>query len=106
MEDSVEKRKSNSGRKFGWQHNISRGMMSFHMILNVDCDASSRINELYVLRDSGFIEVLECWNARRDSLSEWLLCCNCWEKRDWGVVERYVKNQGKPKEELRQRELF
>lgn len=33
-------------------------MMNFHMILNVDCDASSRINELYALRDSGFIEVL------------------------------------------------
>jgi len=28
------------------------------------------------------------------------------ERADWGVVERYVKNQGKPKEELRQLELF
>lgn len=24
------------------------------------------------------------------------------ERADWGVVERYVKNQGKPKEELRE----
>jgi putative transposase len=28
------------------------------------------------------------------------------ERVDWGVVERYVKNQGKLKEELRQLELF
>ena len=28
------------------------------------------------------------------------------ERADWGVVERYVKNQGKPKEELRQLEFF
>ncbi|MER0170205.1 MAG: hypothetical protein DU489_06265 [Nitrosomonas sp.] len=28
------------------------------------------------------------------------------ERADWGVVERYIKNQGKPKEELRQLELF
>ena len=28
------------------------------------------------------------------------------ERADWGVVERYVKNQGKPKEDLRQLELF
>jgi putative transposase len=28
------------------------------------------------------------------------------ERADWGVVERYVKNQGKSKEELRQLELF
>ncbi len=28
------------------------------------------------------------------------------ERADWGVVERYAKNQGKPKEELRQLELF
>ena len=28
------------------------------------------------------------------------------ERADWGVVERYVKNQGKPKEELRQLELL
>ena len=28
------------------------------------------------------------------------------ERADWGVVVRYVKNQGKPKEELRQLELF
>ena len=28
------------------------------------------------------------------------------ERADWDVVERYVKNQGKPKEELRQLELF
>ena len=28
------------------------------------------------------------------------------ERADWSVVERYVKNQGKPKEELRQLELF
>mgnify|MGYP003472644661 FL=1 len=28
------------------------------------------------------------------------------EGADWRVVERYVKNQGKPKEELRQLELF
>jgi putative transposase len=28
------------------------------------------------------------------------------ERADWGVVERYVKNQGKPKEELRQLTLF
>ena len=28
------------------------------------------------------------------------------ERADWGVVERYVKNQGKPKEELHQLKLF
>ena len=28
------------------------------------------------------------------------------ERADWGVVERYVKNQGKSKEELRQLTLF
>jgi len=28
------------------------------------------------------------------------------ERADWDVVERYVKNQGKLKEELRQLELF
>ncbi|MDP1558205.1 MAG: hypothetical protein Q8K59_10785 [Nitrosomonas sp.] len=28
------------------------------------------------------------------------------ERTDWGVVARYVKNQGKPKEELRQLALF
>ena len=28
------------------------------------------------------------------------------ERADWGVVEPYVKNQGKPKEELRQLTLF
>ena len=28
------------------------------------------------------------------------------ERADWGEVERYVKNQGKPKEELRQLEFF
>ena len=28
------------------------------------------------------------------------------ERADWSVVERYVKNQGKPKEELRQLTLF
>ncbi|SEF85178.1 hypothetical protein SAMN05216334_11224 [Nitrosomonas ureae] len=27
-------------------------------------------------------------------------------RADWNVVERYVKNQGKPKEELRQLALF
>lgn len=28
------------------------------------------------------------------------------ERADWGVVERYVKNQGKPNEELRQLKPF
>jgi putative transposase len=28
------------------------------------------------------------------------------ERADWGIVERYVKNQGKPKEELRQLAFF
>lgn len=28
------------------------------------------------------------------------------ERGDWSVVERYVKNQGKPKDELRQLKLF
>jgi putative transposase len=28
------------------------------------------------------------------------------ERGDWNVVERYVRNQGKPKEELRQLKLF
>ncbi|WP_370869659.1 transposase [Nitrosomonas sp.] len=28
------------------------------------------------------------------------------EREDWGVVDRYVKNQGKSKEKLRQLELF
>lgn len=28
------------------------------------------------------------------------------ERGDWGVVERYVRNQGKPNDELRQLRLF
>jgi len=28
------------------------------------------------------------------------------ERADWSVVKRYKKNQGKPKEELRQLEFF
>ena len=37
-------------------------------------------------------------------LDGWLLCCNCRGKS--GLGGQYVKNQGKPKEELRQLELF
>jgi len=28
------------------------------------------------------------------------------ERADWGTVERYIKRQGKPREELRQLKLF